>query len=83
MVVSRSLNIVVFGMLALAGCSVDLVEQDPPRDIDGDGRSTFRDMHSARSDAGFPAHETDTRDYGERLSDHMEYQRGGSQYRDD
>jgi hypothetical protein len=80
---SRGVNIVVLGVLALAGCSVDLVEQDPPRDFDGDGRSTFRDMHTARSDAGFTAQDTDTRDYGQQLSDHMEYQRGGSQYRDD
>ena len=80
---SRGVNIVVLGVLALSGCSVNLLEKDPPPDLDGDGRATFRDMHTARSDAGFPAHETDTRDYGQQLSDHMEYQRCGSQYRDD
>src|SRR5688572_6459994 len=67
----RRRTIVFVTLLALSGCSVDLVAQDPPRDIDGDGRASFRDLHAPRSDARFPAHETNTRDYGERLSDHM------------
>ena len=77
-----ALPIVASSSLLLSGCSVTVVGKNPPRDIDGDGRSTFSDLHASRSDAGFQQ-ETDTRDYGQQLSDHVDHQRGGALYRDD
>ena len=68
-----NIAVVVLSLPALAGCSVTFGGDDKPRDIDGDGRATFKDLHAARSDAGFPSY-NETHDYGEDLHDHMERQ---------